>query len=241
LIGSACPELPEETFSTLTILGKPTDRPAEQHADLNLALRGDVPTIGTLGLVNLFGPTDLKSPQLYRLFADNRTAEFLTLAQVYDWDWDANTRGAPLADPPVTLAGLRVSPGEKIRVPDSGYDIGTASHMPRLGVEADDDNLTAGGAFEVLVLYAAPNRLTLKYTREDNVVKGYTLHVEDICVEPRLLALYDQWNRAGRAQLPALHAGQSFGTAQGTSVDVAIRDTGRFLDPRSRKDWWRGR
>jgi hypothetical protein len=93
----------------------------------------------------------------------------------------------------------------------------------------------------VLVLYANPQRITLKYTREDNVVHGYTLHLEGICVEPRLLALYTTWNNSGRAYLPALTAGQALGRAQGSEVRVAIRDSGTFLDPRSRKDWWRGR
>jgi len=69
-----------------------------------------------------------------------------------------------------------------IHVPASGYDI--------------------GGGYEVLVLYASTQRITLKYTLEDNVVEGYTLHIEHICVDPTLLALYERWNDAGRSQLP---------------------------------------
>jgi len=68
---------------------------------------------------------------------------------------------------------------------------------------------------------------------------GYTLHVENICVEPSLLALYQAMNAAGRSSLPALRSGQAFGRARG-EIGVAIRDCGAFLDPRSRKDWWKG-
>jgi hypothetical protein len=91
------------------------------------------------------------------------------------------------------------------------------------------------------VLYAAPDRITLKYTRTDNVVHGYTLHLVGLCVDPPLLDLYRSWNAAGRGQLPALQPGQAFGRAASATVGVAIRDSGTFMDPRSRKDWWRGR
>ncbi|MCL7454490.1 MAG: hypothetical protein M8467_15740, partial [Anaerolineae bacterium] len=66
----------------------------------------------------------------------------------------------------------------------------------------------------------------------------YTVHVENVCVEPSLLALYRQWDAAGRVRLPALRGGQPFGRARGTEIGVAIRDSGTFMDPRSRKDWW---
>jgi hypothetical protein len=114
-----------------------------------------------------------------------------------------------------------VAPEETIHVPESGY--------------------TIGSGYEVLVLYASRERITLKYTRNDNVVSGYTLHVENVCVEPTLLALYQAWNDAGRSQLPALRAGQAFGRARGDEIGVVIRDNGTSMDPRSRKDWWQGR
>lgn len=218
---SPCQPLPGASFGALTVLPPPTDRPAEQHADLNLALRGYSPTGGYLGLVDYGGPTDPGAPQLSGLFADNRTGSFVRLHRVYDWNWACNCRGAPLTDPAVTLADLATAPGEPLLVPDSGYSIGSG--------------------YEVLVLYAAADRITLKYTREDNVVHGFTLHLEAMCVDPALLSLYQSWNAAGRSQLPALRAGQALGRAAGAAVGVAIRDSGRFMDPRSRKDWWRGR
>ena len=116
---------------------------------------------------------------------------------------------------------MGVTPGETIHVPSSGYAIGRG--------------------YEVLVLYATEERITLKYTPHDNVVNGYTIHVENVCVEPSLLALYQQWNAdQGRAELPALEAGQAFGRARGWEIGVAIRDAGTFMDPRSDKDWWQG-
>ena len=41
--------------------------------------------------------------------------------------------------------------------------------------------------------------------------------------------------------LPVLWPGQPLGRAPGSEIDAAIRDSGAFLDPRSRKDWWQGR
>jgi hypothetical protein len=237
-----CPVISSETYSTLSVNPPPTDRPAAQHADLNLALRSYIGTTGYLGLVDISGPTDSNAPQLYNLFGDKRTGVFTSLSQVYDWNWATNSRGAPITDPAVTLARLAMAVGEAVHVPGSGYTIGTPSLIPAPGTAfLKTDLLAAAGGYEVLVLYAATNRITLKYTRDDNVIHGYTLHVEDVCVEPRLLALYQQMNTAGRANLPALRAGQSFGTARTTSIGAAIRDSGSFMEPRSRKDWWQGR
>ncbi len=203
----------------------PTDPPAENHPDINLAVRGYVSTTGTLGLVTLpILPTDLGAPQLYSLFGDNRTPAFSAIYQVYDWDWVNNRRGAPITDPAVSLAGMVVTTSESIRVPASGYDIG----------------LRPTG-YEVMVLYAAANRITLKYTREDNTICGYTIHIENVQVDPNLLALYQSLNAAGRVRLPALYSGQSVGRPITTEIGVAIRDTGSFMDPRSRTDWWQGR
>jgi hypothetical protein len=221
---AVCPALPNEAYGTVAPLSPPTDRPAETHADLNLALRGYTNTVAYLGLVDLDIPTDPGAPQLPGLFTDKRTPAFRAAYQVFDWDWKCNCRAAAIANPPVTLAGLVTTRGETIRVPTSGYAIGK---LP--------------DGYMVMVLYASTNRITLKYTREDNVILGYTLHLENICVEPNLLALYRASNASGRARLPALYADQGIGTARGDELGVAIRDTGSFMDPRSRKDWWQGR
>ncbi len=213
-----CAPIPGERYGSLPIVGPPTDRPAAEHGDLNLALRGYTPTRGQAGLIDMSGPTDPRAPQLTGLFADRRIPTFTGLYRVHEWDWATNSRGQPITAYEVTLAGLRVTPGEPIHVPNAGYDIGRG--------------------YQVLVLYADPERLTLKYTGEDSVVSGYTLHLENVCPAPDLLALYERLNAAGRRELPALRAGQALGRARGQEIRVAIRDTGRFMDPRVRKDWW---
>ncbi len=216
-----CAPVAGESYGTLPIVGRPADRPAAQHGDLNLALRGYNLTTAARGLINIGGPTDYQAPQLAGLFADKRTPAIKNVYRVNNWDWNRNARGGPVTEFEVTLAGFGVEPGETIHVPDSGYAIGQG--------------------YEVLVLYADTNRITLKYTGEDSVVNGYTIQVEGVCVEPNLLALYERLNAAGRGHLPALRPGQAFGRARGNEIQVAIRDTGRFMDPRTRKDWWQGR
>ncbi len=213
--------LPDEAYGTLIPDSPPSDRPAEEHGDLNLALRGYVRTTAYLGLIDINGSADARAPQLWALFGDGRVPAVAAAYQVHAWDWDRNARGLPIADPAVTLLGLRTAPGEPLYLPRSGYAIGSS--------------------YEALVLYASEERLTIKYTREDNVVLGYTLHLENISVEPSLLALYEQCNLAGRQRLPALRPGQGLGRARSTEIKVAVRDCGTFMDPRSRKDWWQGR
>jgi hypothetical protein len=215
-----CQPIPGEEYGTLDVPPPPTDRPAEEHADLNLALRSYEVTDAFLGLVDYGGAGDPKAPQLRGLFTNGRTPALTAVYQVYDWNWGCNCRGSLLALWDVTLAGMGVAPGEMIHVPSSGY--------------------TIGQGYEVLVLYASEERITLKYTLNDNVVSGYTLHVENVCVEPSLLALYETW-KVDRDRLPALKAGQAFGRAQSGEIGVAIRDAGTFMDPRSQKDWWQGR
>jgi hypothetical protein len=216
----ACDPIAGESYGTLDVEGEPTDRPAAEHADLNLAMRSYEVTSAPLVFVE-YGPTDDPlAPQLRYVFSNGAFRGFSQAYRVYDWIWDTNSRGPLITDWDVTMAGMSALPGETLHVPASGYDIGSG--------------------YEVLVLYATENRITLKYTREDNVVVGYTLHVEGVCVEPNLLALYGAMNAAGRENLPALRARQALGRATGGEVGVAIRDTGAFMDPRSRNDWWIG-
>jgi hypothetical protein len=216
-----CAPIPGESYGALSIEGSPTDRPAAQHGDINLELRGYSRTDAQKGLIDMGGPTDAHAPQLAGLFDDKRTGVFSNVYRVNHWDWGSNSRGGPITDFQVTLAGLVVKPGETIRVPGAGYDLGQG--------------------YQVLMLYGDQGRITLKYTREDTVATGYAVHIEGVCVEPSLLALYQQMNAAGRRHLPAIRAGQAFGRARDTEIRVAIRDTGRFMDPRVRKDWWAGR
>ena len=91
-----------------------------------------------------------------------------------------------------------------------------------------------------MVLYAEARRLTLTYTRDDTPAVGYVIHLEELAVDPGLVALYQQLNAEGRHRLPALRNGEVLGTADRSGVRIAIRDTGMFMDPRACKDWWNG-
>ncbi|MEM7132553.1 MAG: LysM peptidoglycan-binding domain-containing protein [Chloroflexota bacterium] len=210
-----------ESYGTLPINGAPTDRPAAQHGDINLALRGYEPTEETVGLIDMSGPTDNRAPQLPGLFQDHRTPSFSSVHRVHQWIWESNSRGGVDAEYAVSVLGMETLAAETIHVPNAGYEIGQGN--------------------AVLVLYADRERITLKYTGEDSIVNGYAIHVENVHTEPSLLALYEQMNAQGRSHLPALRAGQALGRARGNEIRVVIRDTGRFMDPRVRKDWWRGR
>jgi hypothetical protein len=213
-----CVPLDRHDYGSLPIEGSTTDRAAVVHPDLNLVVRSFVPTLAALRLVDYGGETDANAPRLVGLLG--RLPPLSSAFRVNDWDWSTMRPGGPITQWPVTLLGLRTTAGEAIAVPASGYSIGSG--------------------YAVLVLYANARRITLKYTREDNVVQGYTVHLEGLCVDPPLKALYDEMDEAGRAKLPALRSGQTFATAQGDEVLVAIRDSGMFMDPRSRKDWWPG-
>ena len=67
------------------------------------------------------------------------------------------------------------------------------------------------------------------------------MHLEDVCIEPDLLAKYNSLHAAGRDSLPVLKGRQPFGRAISGEIKVAMRDSGHFLDPRSRNSWWIGR
>lgn len=223
-----CPTLATQAYGELALDGPPLHARGEGHPDLDIAVRGweqVVPQVvpGGAGLVNYDGPTDGRAPQLAGLAPSHVRpghVSFSGLFRVHDWDWASNRRSGLITAWPVTFAAVALPAGRELHVPDSGYDIGRG--------------------FEVLVIHAAAGRVTLTYTRSDNVARGYTLHVTGVCVEPRLLALYERLDAAGRDSLPALRTGDAFGTVATGAVGVAIRDTGSFMDPRSRKDWWRG-
>ncbi len=220
----ACDPIPGQQYEAIPIVGTPTTSPpAEQHPDINaLAVRGYVPANAPKTLVDYGGHTDPAAPQLYTLFLDNRVPQFSGVYQVYDWNWQTNTRGGLIATWPVTLLGMGTARGEVLRLPwRNAPDI-------------------YQGVYWALVLYASTERITFVYTRLDTVAQGYTIHVEGLCVEPGLLSLYQQQNAAGRWALPALKGQQPFGRANGPEIKIAIRDTGAFMDPRSRKDWWQG-
>jgi hypothetical protein len=213
-----CEPIPGASYATSPTVGPITDRPAPDHADLNMKLRGWSKTGGTLGLVAIEGPTDALAPKLNTLFTDDRVPTFVQNYRVNNWDWGTNSVAGPITEWEVTLSGFASSAGEVLELPNSGYEIGPGH--------------------EARVLYADDDSITFKYTSEDNVVYGYAIHVVGVCVEPTLRSLYDSNDAAGRGDLPALAGNQPFGRSRGAEVLVAIRDTGAFMDPRAEKDWW---
>jgi hypothetical protein len=122
------------------------------------------------------------------------------------------------------MVALATTPGEAVYPPERGSQI-------------------YSGGYTAIVLYAEAQRITLGYTRRNSVATGYVVHIEDICVNPNLVALYraqldaEGWNDSGR--LPGLRNNQALGQALGSEIKVAVRDAGSFMDPRSQKDWWR--
>lgn len=199
----------------------------EQNPDTNLDNRGYEPIQGDKNLIPFGHRIDENAPQLSGLIEGNPTPDIGNLYQVYDWDWSTNERGDLIRredigiDTPndfATLVGLNTQGGQAILVPPSGYEI--------------------GGGYEVVVLYATPDSITLQYTLEDGVATGYTIHLDNFQVDSSLLAYYNQLDQAGRDELPALLAGEQIGQAIGGEIRVAVRDTGSFLDPRWQGDWW---
>jgi hypothetical protein len=220
-----CEPLPGASYRLLTIVGEPSGLPAAQHPDINLALRGitSAQEVSATLLDNCTStPDDTGAPQLRGLFADHRRPTVVGAYWVYQWDWD---KGRPASGVECTWGAshitVAVTPGEILRVPSSDYCIDETHNL------------------NVLVLYATPERITLKYTREDNVIAGYTLHLEGLCVDPALVALYEQADSAGRRQGPALQAGQAFARARAHALGISTRDCGAWMDPRNCADWWR--
>ncbi len=214
-------------------------RPAYNHADKNLELRGYTPNTGSdfeRELVDYEGAGEpVLPPQLATLFASDRVPTLTHFYRVHHWKWAAppkpGTRGGPTTEFPATALGLQTTPGEPLHVPTSGYDI--------------------GGGMEVIVLFADEDTVALRYTRDDSSApNGYTVHVDNICTDPNLLALYNSLDNPSGPRyeypnpsydLPNLAEGQSFGTARSAEIVVAISDTGTFMDLRSCDEWWRVR
>ncbi len=207
--------------------------PASIHPDKNLAIRG-YRNAGT----TVPGPTDQsgdyytqgpRAPKLYDLFSPRRTPTPFYNYQVGNWVWnhDLPTHGYTTTFQALgTMIFLPATVGQLVTVPSSGY--------------------TIGAGMEVIVLYADSSRITLKIGREDTVAGGYTIHIEGICVDPNLVALYQSLDQDGMGprynngsfDLPTLASGQPVGVASSNRFGVCIRDgAGTFMDARL-KDWW---
>ena len=209
-------------------------RPAYHHADKNIELRGYTLNTDTgfeRDLVDHGSDDPTQPPQFATLFDPYRVPELANFYRVHHWDWapspQPGQRLGPIEDWPVTALGLGTTPGETLHVPKSGYDL--------------------GGEIEAMVLFADDDTIALHYTRDDSSALGYTVHIDNICTDPNLLALYEQLDDPDGPRydypndhynLPNLTAGQPFGVAGSDEIVVAIVDTGSFMDPRSLNEWW---
>ena len=210
-------------------------RPAYEHADKNIELRGYTPNTDPglqRGLIDYGSDDPTQPPQFATLFDPWRVPTLSGFYQVHHWNWapspDPGSRAGPILNPPVTALGLATVSGETLHVPVSGYHL--------------------DGGMEVLVLFADQNTVALRYTRDDSSApQGYTLHIDNICTDPNLLALYNALDDPSGPRyrypnssypLPNLYAGQPIGVARGSETVIAIADTGTFQDPRSLNEWW---
>jgi hypothetical protein len=236
--GYLCPTTSSYQYSSGTAYQYDQDdpvRPAWNHADKNLTLRSYSATVPTRQeLVNYGSGDPIRPPQFATLFSPNKVPSLVAFYRVYAWSWAPSpapgTRGDPITDYEVTALGLGTTPGEVLYVPESEYNLGGSPAM------------------EVLVLFADEDSIALRYTREDSSGSaGYTVHIDNICTDPNLLALYNTLDNPDGPRyqypnpsynLPNLPAGKPIGTAREGEIVVAITDTGAFMDPRSCNEWW---
>jgi hypothetical protein len=233
-----CPTTSTNAYSTRTAYQADSDdpvRPAAEHADKNIHLRGYVANTdpGLKRELVSYGTDDQKQPpQFATMFSPVRVPSLRSFYRVYDWNWVAGTRGSPITAWPVTALGLATTPGEVLKTPLSYYNIGP-------------DDITA------LVIYVDETSIAFNYHDRDSAGPyGYTIHVDGICTDPNLRALYGQLDNAARNTfvgpnytypLPALRTNQAFGTAKSPETVVIIRDRGSFMDARSCNEWWQTR
>ncbi len=123
---------------------------------------------------------------------------------------------------PVTLCGFSASPGQPVHAPQ-----------------------TCQGPW--MVVYADEGFITLQANTSDCMEgapcpagTGYGVHIDGLRVNPALLAQYraDNPNGLRSGHLPTVKPNEVIGTADGNEVRVTVRDSGDFMDPRAKRDWW---
>jgi len=207
------PATSSNSYSLIALEGQRDSRPAEEHGDLNLKLRDPQPIEVDLSLQDISGSgIDPNAPNL----ADVFKSEFVRAYTIHDWDWNCNCKGNLLKDDHLVLLGIKTTPGEPVFIPTKKQDI-------------------FGGKIYATLLYASEDSLTFVYSREGNVAHAYSVHYLGLHTDPNLLALYRQ---SKGNELPGLTLDAPVGVATDELI-VAVRDKGKFMDARSRQDWWK--
>jgi hypothetical protein len=202
------------SYSLIPLEGGRDDRPAAEHADLNLNLRGLTPIKAELELLDVNGATDPYAPNLASVFSPN----FVEVYTTRNWDWQCNCPTEGIDNPWGNTAAVEiaVTAGQPIYIPPRQFDI-------------------YQGKYYATLLYASEDSLTFVYLREGIISHGYAIHYQGLKTDPDLLTLYRQ---SQGDELPGLTLDTPVGTAAGNKLLVAIRDRGAFMDPRAQKDWW---
>jgi hypothetical protein len=207
------PDSSSNQYSLIPINGQRESRPAAEHGDLNLKLREPVPSNLEAGLVDIPGSgIDPNAPKFSSVFSPD---QIIGTYAIHDWDWATNSPGSLLPENEAVAIALKTTPGEPLFIPKTERDI-------------------YDGKYYATVLYASPDSLTFVYAREGSVVQGYTLHYVGLHTDPNLVKLFEE---SKGNELPGLTLDTPVGWASDKLL-VAIRDNGKFLDARSKKDWW---
>jgi hypothetical protein len=218
--------------------GSKTDRPHARHADINIWLRGIVPAgiRGQAARKHQDGPEDQNAPRIYTLL-DNGRDVALSSYKVYGWKWPSDSEQALKDDMGYKIHdgsrdGLIFGPNKDVTAVGFATQQGQSVKVPFRGPKITGDKVA-------LVLYATPNQMTLKYTLEDNVVTGYTIHIIGVAVHAGLIQAYlDSVVPGDSGQRPALAAGAEIGKAMGSEVILMVRDVGSFMNPLDTNHWW---
>ena len=237
--GSVCPTSSSNSYSQGTAYQFDRDnpvRPAAAHADKNFTLRGYVVNTDSWlrrELVNYGTDDPTQPPQFATLFSPNRVPPLVGFYRVHDWNWSPSP-----------------APGSPRRATDAvaGDGVGIAGVARRRCFVCRHPPTTSARATRSSSCMPMSDEWRSAITREDSAgAAGYTVHVEGLCTDPKLLALYNQLNAAngpryvypnGQYPLPVLPAGKPIGVARGSEVVVAVVDSGTFMDPRSCNEWW---
>lgn len=216
-----CPVSSGESYMTLRVSSDyPRPPSAGQSPEINMLLRGYEEIDEKKQLIDYGGDTDpIMPPSLGTIFPS--VPSIVRTYKVHMWDGSGNRPSPDLeSNWPVNLIGLYTSPDMPLVGPKAGRSI--------------------GGGNVLMLIFATQTTATFVHGEGDNPQDGYFLHIDNLCVDPNLLDAYKREDAAGRRSMPVIATGQIFGYGNGSDVRIAIRDSGDWMDPRARKDWWQG-